>query len=137
MAKRKQRSDKGRKRVRKPDFEITDKGRAAIEFGKVLAAEVVEKAEHEIKESPSDFYEKAEVVEIAPANPPETTHKGPPARQAEHFPTTVYRDGPDGTIQCLECPDGRIPAGWHDNPATCDNNVRGHMPYVEVKADEL
>jgi len=47
---------------------------------------------------------------------------GKGAWQAEHFPTTAYRDGPDNTIEVLDSDDGAIPSSdWVDTPARCKN----------------
>ena len=60
-------------------------------------------------------------AENAPQNVKAAPEVAKGARQAKHAPTTVYRDGTDGTIEHLECVDGMIPAGWHDSPADCEN----------------
>jgi hypothetical protein len=51
-----------------------------------------------------------------------TPAKGKGAWQAEHFPTSAYRDGPDNTIEVLDSDDGAIPSSdWVDTPAKCKN----------------
>jgi len=66
-------------------------------------------------------------------------HVEPEAAQAQPVaggPTTAYRDGEDGKVEVLDCPDGRIPKGWHDTPAKCDNcDGKTHPEYVKVKLD--
>jgi hypothetical protein len=36
-------------------------------------------------------------------------------------PTVGYRDADDGKVERRRFEDGRLPVGWHDNPAKCEN----------------
>ena len=58
---------------------------------------------------------------------------GAPWRRIADGPTTAYRDGPDGVVHVLDCPDGCIPPDWHDSPAACANcDGKSHPSYVKV-----
>ena len=72
------------------------------------------------------------ILTLPEITPEVTGNKG---RRAEHYPTTAYKDGENGVVLTLECPDGWIPEGWHDSPADCDNCIKGtgHPKYEKVK----
>jgi transposase len=52
---------------------------------------------------------------------------------AEHYPTTVYRDGADCVVETREIKEGPIGNDWHDTPAKCKNcDGKTHPKYVGV-----
>ena len=50
-------------------------------------------------------------------------------------PTTGYRDAEGGKVERRIFSDGRIPQGWFDTPAKCENcDGKSHPEYVEWNA---
>lgn len=121
------------------------KDRPALTFNKIVPPilEGTQPLSEDTKSQLDDLVGGVDVnIDVALPPEPETIEDlvdampKPKGHQAKHFPTTVYRDGENGTIERLNCDDGWIPDGWHDSPSDCENCPGHHINYVQVKPNK-